>query len=101
MITFIIISFIIPFLIRSLIKSNKKQHYPIKVSEKVWITPNGIVDFNEGKKLNHAQELHNRMVDFEISQRDREYQHQCEQDKLMGRITMVGPRKIIAMKYTV
>lgn len=49
----------------------------IKLSDRSWLTPKGIIDFDAKPELTHAQETHNRLVDFEIAERDRKWDYDC------------------------
>jgi hypothetical protein len=80
---FIIILPIIITLLMVYAKPKAKQSTNcFKISDRVFMTPNGIVDFDESPKLTSAQEFHNRMVDFEIEESKRLDDHDKKQDQL-------------------
>lgn len=70
-----------------------------KLSDRVYLTPNGIVDFNAKQELSESQKMHNSLVDFEFEMAEREFQHREKMAKLTGTINVIGRRKIIALKY--
>jgi hypothetical protein len=47
-----------------------------QISERVFMTPTGIVDFDAPRTLSIKEEFHNRKCDFEDKQQDREYDYQ-------------------------
>lgn len=53
-----------------------------KISDHVWLTPNGIVDFKEKPKLTPQQEASNARLDFEIMMADKEHEHREKQNAL-------------------
>src|SRR5271165_6367728 len=57
---------------------------PQIIHHRVYMTPNGVVDFDEKPKLTSAQEFHNRMVDFEIEEahRHNKYKEETHQRKM-------------------
>lgn len=44
-----------------------------RISDKVFLTPHGIVDFNKPARLTPDQEFHNRRVEFEKAEQERQY----------------------------
>jgi len=97
-----------------------------KISERVYMTPTGIVDFDEKPKLTPAQETSNMMLDYEIAQAEREFQHREEMARMQQAawdeahpdglyiisetgerinlqskmfINMIGRRKVIGIRY--
>ncbi len=72
-----------------------------KISDRVYMTPGGIVDFDAKPELTPAQQAHNDQIDFDIRMAEREFQHREEMARLTGTINLIGPRRIIALRYAV
>jgi hypothetical protein len=70
-----------------------------KITDRIFMTPNGIVDFDTKPELTPSQELHNSILDFEVAQAEREFQHRERMAKEMGTINMIGRRRVIGLKY--
>lgn len=70
-----------------------------KISDKVYLTPNGIVDFDAPKELTPEQNWHNAKLEFEQGAADREFEKNEEYARITGTINMIPRRRVGGIKY--
>jgi len=87
-----------------------------KLTDKIFVTPKGIIDLDAKPELTPAQRFSNARFDFEVAEAEREYQHREKMGRLRNEwyrkthgedafgantygLNVIGRRRVIGIYY--